>query len=80
MKRLGLALVLFASPAFAQQPDPAFLQKAIAAFQFQRNQALDALAISEAKAAIAAEDLAKAKARIKELEPKPDEKAPPPAK
>lgn len=68
-----LFLVLVSSTAFAQQqPDPAFLQKAIVALQAQRNQALDAYAVDEAKIATLNEEIAKANTRIKELEPKPE--------
>ncbi|MEI5710467.1 hypothetical protein WB401_46285, partial [Streptomyces brasiliscabiei] len=55
---------------FAEQPDPAFMQRAIAALQNQRNQALDAAAAAAAKAEGLSEDLVKAQARIKELEEK----------
>jgi hypothetical protein len=76
MKRLAILLLLAASPAFAQQqPDAQFLQRAIVALQTQRNQALDAAAGAEARAAGLADDLAKAQARIKELEQK--QEAPP---
>lgn len=75
MKKLALLILLIASPALAQQqPDPAFLQRALGAMQTQRNQAMDALAVSEAKAAGLADDLGKANARIKELETKSEEK------
>lgn len=73
MKRLALLLALLASPAFAQQqPDPALLQKVIGSMQAQRNQAQDTAAVAEARAAMLSDELAKAQARIKELEPKPD--------
>lgn len=62
--------VFTAGCAFAQQADPDFLQKALAAMQSQRNQAMDGAAVLDAKLAKAQEDLAKAQARIKELEPK----------
>lgn len=65
---------LLATSAFAEQPDPTFLQKAIASIQTQRNLAMDAAAVAEAKGAQLAEDLAKAQERIKELEPKPEKK------
>lgn len=73
-KIIVLALALLATPALAQQqPPPAFLEKAIAALQTQRNNALDAQAAAEARAALLAEELTKAKARITELEaPKKD--------
>lgn len=80
MKYLVLAiLALLATPALAQQqpPDPAFLQRFLGAMQAQRNQALDVAAVGEAKAQGLAEDLAKAQARIKELEQnKPSDKKP----
>lgn len=62
-----ILLMLAAWPALAQQqpPDPAFMQRALGALQAQRNQA---------KAAGLADDLAKAQARIKELEGKQEEK------
>ena len=43
MIRLACLFVLLTTPALAQQPppDPATLQRAIAAIQAQRNQALD---------------------------------------
>ena len=69
-KKALLILVLTTIPVLAQQPDPAFMQRAINALQTQRNNALDAQALSEAKLAGATEDLAKANARIKELEAK----------
>lgn len=69
MKRLVLLLALVSSPALAQQqPDPAFLQRALASMQNQRNQAMDAAARAEAIAAGLSDDLAKAQARVKELE------------
>lgn len=52
------------------QIDPAFLQKVLRQMQSQRNQALDAHAMSEANAARLTEELAKANERIKELETK----------
>jgi hypothetical protein len=72
MKRLLFVLsLLLISPAIAQQsPDPAFLQAAVTALQAQRNAANDNAAALEAKLNIATADLAKANARIKELEPK----------
>lgn len=69
-----LLLLALTSSASAQQPDPIFLQKAITAVQTQRNLAMDAAAVAEAKAAQLSDDLAKAQARIKELEPKPEKK------
>lgn len=79
---IGSTLVFVSTASFAQQaqqPDPAFLQRAINSLQTQRNGALDSAAIAEAKAAGLADDLAKANAKVKELEaklnpPKPDKK------
>jgi hypothetical protein len=68
-----IAILALASAASAQQaPDPAFLQRAVTAIQTQRNQALDVAAAQQARADGLADDLAKAQARIKELEPKSD--------
>lgn len=63
-------LALTAS-ATAQQADPAFLQRAITAVQTQRNLAMDAQAVAEAKLSALTEELTKAQARIKELEQSP---------
>lgn len=66
---LALALALLASPALAQQQsDPAFLQQAIASLQQQRNQALDQAAVAEANGRLAAQEIEKLRARVKELE------------
>lgn len=77
---LLLATLLIASPAAAQQTDPAFLNRAIAVLQAQRNAAMDSVAAEKARADGLAEDLAKAQARIRELEKPaaPEAKAPPP--
>ncbi len=85
MRRIVIAaLLLIVVPAHAQQADPgagkvavdpAFLQRAVTALQTQRNLALDAQVVSDARAAGLADELAKAQARIKELEPKPKEPA-----
>lgn len=78
MKTIVVALLalFLVSPAFSQQADPAFLQKAISALQGQRNAALDQAAAAEAKGAVTADELAKAQSKIKELEhPKPAEPA-----
>lgn len=76
MKILLAAIFCLATTvSFAQQaPDPAFLQRVLPTLQAQRNAALDAQAVAEARAAGLADDLAKANARIKELEAKPEEK------
>lgn len=71
MKKLLIAgLLVFSTPVFAQQPDLPFLQRAVGSLQAQRNAALDAQVVAEAKVAGLTEDLAKANARIKELEDK----------
>lgn len=70
MKYILPLILLLTSAAHAQQPDAAFLQRAIGAIQLQRNQALDAVAVAEAKLSQMSEDLEKARARIKELESK----------
>lgn len=69
--RIILVGLLAATPAIAQQqqqPDLAFLQRAIAALQVQRNQALDNEVAWRAQHDGVAEQLAKAQARIRELE------------
>lgn len=68
-----LLLLALTAPASAEQPDSVFLQKAITAVQTQRNLAMDTAAVAEAKVAQLTEDLAKAQARIKELEDKANE-------
>jgi hypothetical protein len=62
---LAVALALFISAASAQPPDPAVLQQIIGALQLQRNQALDGMVTYQVQALA---ELAKAKARIAELE------------
>lgn len=77
MKRLTACLVALAlcGPAVAEeQPDAATLQKALTLVQAQRNRALDAQLNAEVSAALFADENAKLKARVKELE------APVPAK
>jgi septal ring factor EnvC (AmiA/AmiB activator) len=69
-KKIVLASLLLATPALAQQPDPAFMQRAINALQTQRNNALDGQAAMEARLAGLTEDLSKTNAKIKELESK----------
>lgn len=70
------ALLLWCGGAGAQQADPAELVRRIAVIEAQRNQALGWHAASESARAGLAEDLARAQARIKELEPKkPDDTA-----
>lgn len=76
MKRLVILALFFATPAQAQQSDPATLQRLLAAIEAQRNQALTQHAYAEAKAAALTEDLAKAKAQIKELESQKPKESP----
>ena len=78
MKRLTilLLLALTGSARAQQQPDPAFLQRALVAMQQQRNAAMDAQIVAEAQRAGIAEEIAKLKARIAEMDasvPKKDE-------
>lgn len=73
MIRLAFAAaLLIATPALAQQapPDPAFLQKAAGALQAQRNTALDAQAVAEARAAMLADEVAALKKQVEDLKPK----------
>jgi hypothetical protein len=71
---LVFSLITVAAAA-AQQPDAAFMQRALASLQAQRNGAMDAAAAAEAKAGLLTDELAKAQARLKQLEPKnPDAK------
>lgn len=74
MKRLALVLAFIASPAIAQQSDPAFIARALAVVQAQRNQAMDQAAGEKARADGLAEDLARAQSVIKELEAKTPKK------
>lgn len=72
-KLLILSTFFLVSAAHAQQqqqPDPAFMQRALTALQSQRNQALDLAASQEARANGLQDDLMKAQARVKELEEK----------
>lgn len=71
-------MLLSTLPAFAQhQPaDPAFLQRAISAMQAQRNQAMDAAAVLQARADGLQDELSKAQAKLKELDEKPDASLP----
>jgi len=68
------SLIVTSAAAQTQPPDAAFMQRAVSALQAQRNAAQDAAAVAEARAAGLADDLVKARARIKELEPSPAEK------
>ena len=69
MIRLAILLSLLVTPAFAQQqpPDPATLQRAIAAIQAQRNAALDQAASMQIEAQRLAEDNQKLRAEIESL-------------
>jgi septal ring factor EnvC (AmiA/AmiB activator) len=68
MKLLVVALLLMISTsAFAQQPDPAFLQRVLTSLQSQRNQAMDNLAASEAKSAMATEQLDATRGQVSKL-------------
>lgn len=72
MMKYLVGALLFSTAALAQpaqqSPDPAFLQKAIAVLQAQRNNALDGQAAAEAKAAQLSDELAKVQARVSDLE------------
>lgn len=72
MKKIIACVLLIGTPVLthAQPVDPAFMQRAIAALQAQRNAAQDATVVAEAKAAGIADELVKAQTRIKELEAK----------
>jgi hypothetical protein len=65
--RIFLILLAISSSALAQQPDPVFLQKAIAAVQAQRDAANNNAAIETARAAMLADEVAKLKAEIEEM-------------
>ena len=66
---LLLAVLLLASPAWAQQaPDASFMTKIVAVLQQQRNAATDREAQAQAQAAALADEIATLKARVAELE------------
>lgn len=73
---LGACYLVAGAAALAQQPDPAFLQAALAALQSQRNQAMDALAAEQAKAKLLQDQIDKL--RVQAANPpkadKPEEK------
>lgn len=79
LKKVLIALMLTTSFAMAQQPqqqpDPAFMQRAIQSLQAQRNAALDAQTVAEARVAGLTEDLNKANLQIKGLQDKYETKA-----
>lgn len=66
--------LLAVSPALPNNEE--FLKNAVGALQQQRNEAADKAIVCEAKAAGIAADLAKAQARVKELEEKYEAKKP----
>lgn len=70
--RIVAASLLLTVSASAQNAEPALLPKALEIIATQRNQALGDAAIWQAKAMLLADELAKAQAKIKELEPKPE--------
>jgi len=77
-KLLIVSTLLIPATAYAQQSDVPFLQHAVTALQNQRNAALDAQAVAEAKVAGLTDELAKANKQVKELNdklnpPKPDD-------
>jgi TolA-binding protein len=77
MKKL-IWLLLFltwTASVFAQQQqsDTVAVQRMLAILQNQRNQVMDVAASHEARATALADELAKAQARIKELEARPAE-------
>ena len=74
-------LALLVSPALAQPMPPEDLQRLLAVMESQRNAAGNQHAFAEMRAAKLADDLAKANARISELEKKLGEATPlPPAR
>ena len=77
-KKVLVALLLTTSVAYAQapQPDVPFLQRAITVLQTQRNNALHAQLVAEAKLQGVTEDLNKALLKIKGLEEEAAKKAP----
>ncbi len=78
MFRFAIAIYLLAcaSALAQQQPDPDFLQKALAVVQKQRNDALDGAAFNAAQAAQLAEENAKLKAQV-DLTAKKNERSEP---
>lgn len=67
-----VATLLMVSPALAQQPDVATLQKAVQTLQQQRNQAWDAAATAQIEIQKLNEELQKAKGELEKLK-KPTE-------
>jgi hypothetical protein len=72
-----LASGIHAARTQQQPPDPAFMQKAIAALQAQRNTALDAQAMAESRAAMLADEVVSLKRQIDDLKKKAEPEAPP---
>jgi|SRR5882672_1856221 len=69
-----LAMAVWASAVFAQTPDATTMNRIAGALQAQRNSAMDQSAGLQAKVDVLSDELEKARARIKELEPKPEAK------
>jgi hypothetical protein len=67
---LLLLIVMNTSAGAQPMPDAAFLQHALDALSAQRNKALDEAVINKAQLDVAHDELAKANARIKEMEAK----------
>jgi predicted nucleic acid-binding Zn-ribbon protein len=83
IKKVLFILAISTLPAMAQQQqqaDPVFMQHAINSLQTQRNAALDAAALAEAKLSSAMDSIAQLQAKIKELEKKPEDKVAEPDK
>lgn len=78
-RTIALLAILSAAPAAAQpmQTDIMTLQRTISVLEQQRNNAMNQAALAETRAVQLGEELAKAQARIKELEPKAAESVPP---
>ena len=77
MKKLTTLFALLSTPAFAQQDQTEFLQKALTSLQAQRNAALDSQAGAEARLSIATDKINKLEADLKALKdaaPKADPK------
>lgn len=68
MMRALVVILALVTPAFAQQPDPATMQKAITVLQQQRNSAMDQAASAQTEAMRLADEVAKLKAEIAELQ------------
>lgn len=68
MMRALVVILALVTPAFAQQPDPATMQKAITVLQQQRNSAMDQAASAQTEAMRLVDEVAKLKAEIAELQ------------